>query len=234
MTYDLDLIIEEDNIDLDLDFKEDVSILKGDPGKDGVNGRDGCSVCYVDISWPIYRSGEPLSGYNMDKSLFDPSTKIDDFGISSNGIFFKIISFDELDNSYFCNYKTTLKGGKGDKGDKGDAGVIRFIPVNVLPTEDIDASAIYLLPIADSTEEENRFTEHVYINGKWKLVYELVAQTFIGPRPAGAIIHHKSNDGWDNRPENLVYVSADAHSEIHRQHGKNCPDYMPNVYMATK
>ena len=74
----------------------------------------------------------------------------------------------------------------------------------------------------------------VCINGKWKLVYELVAQTFIGPRPAGAIIHHKSNDGWDNRPENLVYVSADAHREIHRQHGMNCPDYMPNVYMATK
>jgi len=55
----------------------------------------------------------------------------------------------------------------GEKGDKGDAGAIVFKPVNELPTENIDTSAIYLLPIEES-EGENRFTEYVYINGKWE------------------------------------------------------------------
>ena len=66
-------------------------------------------------------------------------------------------------------------GEKGEKGDKGDAGVIKFIPVVSLPTENIDGSAIYLLPVEDS-EEENRFTEYVYIDGKWETIGAISVQ----------------------------------------------------------
>ena len=59
------------------------------------------------------------------------------------------------------------RGEQGEKGEKGDAGAIKFITVVSLPAENIDNTAIYLVPIADSTEE-NRFTEYAYIDGKWE------------------------------------------------------------------
>ena len=61
------------------------------------------------------------------------------------------------------------QGPKGEKGERGDAGSIKFIPVNELPTTDIEGSAMYLVPIEDSTEE-NRFTEYAYIDGKWEVL----------------------------------------------------------------
>lgn len=72
------------------------------------------------------------------------------------------------------------------------------------------------LPINKKTLKRNGIGYvGVYIGDCKKLVYELVAETFIGARPSGAIIHHKSNDGYDNRPSNLVYVLSDEHSKIH-------------------
>lgn len=67
------------------------------------------------------------------------------------------------------------QGEKGDKGDKGDAGAIKFIPVASLPTENIDGSAIYLLP-NEGSEEENRYSEYVYIDGKWEKLGEIKVQ----------------------------------------------------------
>ena len=66
-------------------------------------------------------------------------------------------------------------GEKGEKGDKGDAGSIKFIPVAELPTENIDESAIYLVPI-DGADGENRFTEYVYIDGKWEVIGAITVQ----------------------------------------------------------
>jgi hypothetical protein len=63
-----------------------------------------------------------------------------------------------------------IQGEKGEKGDKGEAGAIKFISVASLPAENIEAGAIYLVPVADSTEEENRFTEYAYIDGKWEVL----------------------------------------------------------------
>ena len=60
------------------------------------------------------------------------------------------------------------KGDKGDKGEKGDAGSIKMIPVVELPTENIDYSAIYLVPIEG--DDENTFAEYVYIDGKWEVL----------------------------------------------------------------
>lgn len=53
------------------------------------------------------------------------------------------------------------------EGKKGDAGVIKFIPVDVLPDEDIDTSAIYIIP-AENTEEKNTCEEFIYVNGQWE------------------------------------------------------------------
>lgn len=68
----------------------------------------------------------------------------------------------KLDNGEFI-------GPKGEQGLKGDAGSIKFLPVVELPTENIDETAMYLVPIADS-EGENEFIEYVYINSKWEKI----------------------------------------------------------------
>ena len=81
----------------------------------------------------------------------------------------------QMINDGILKGETGEKGEKGDKGDKGDAGVIKFIPVASLPTENIDGSAIYLLPNEDS-EEENRYSEYVYIDGKWEKLGEISVQ----------------------------------------------------------
>lgn len=67
------------------------------------------------------------------------------------------------------------QGEKGEKGDKGDAGAVKFIPVVELPTENIDESAIYLIHV-ESSEEENRFKEYAYIDGKWELLGAISVQ----------------------------------------------------------
>ena len=56
---------------------------------------------------------------------------------------------------------------KGEKGDKGDPGVIKFIPVNTLPEEDIDENAIYMVP-TDNANEQNIYEEFIYVNGAWE------------------------------------------------------------------
>lgn len=62
------------------------------------------------------------------------------------------------------------------KGDKGDAGSIKMIIVQTLPTEDIDESAIYLVPLENPTEEGNNYAEYVYINNQWELLGKIGVQ----------------------------------------------------------
>lgn len=62
------------------------------------------------------------------------------------------------------------------KGDKGDAGAVKMIIVQVLPTEDIDESAIYLVPLENPTEEGNNYAEYVYINNQWELLGKIGVQ----------------------------------------------------------
>lgn len=76
------------------------------------------------------------------------------------------------------------QGEKGEKGEKGDAGSIKFIPVpasetddpkDALPKENIDESAIYIIPDPDGAEE-NRFIEYVYIAGSWEVLGKISVQ----------------------------------------------------------
>jgi hypothetical protein len=47
-------------------------------------------------------------------------------------------------------------------------------------------------------------------------VYRLVAKTWCDrPNPVYNTVHHISNNGMDNRPENLLWVTRDQHGEIH-------------------
>ena len=67
------------------------------------------------------------------------------------------------------------RGEKGEKGEKGDAGSMKFIPVVELPTENIDESAFYLVPIENS-DGENRFKEYAYVNGAWEPFFEITIE----------------------------------------------------------
>ena len=62
-----------------------------------------------------------------------------------------------------------FKGDPGKKGDKGDPGSISFIIVTELPEEDIDESAIYLVP-SENPSEDNKFIEYFYANGRWEML----------------------------------------------------------------
>lgn len=69
-------------------------------------------------------------------------------------------------------------------------------------------------------------------DGKYKnhTIHSLIAATFIGPRPQGAIIRHLNDDPWDNRVENLAYgtphentwdcIRNGGHPELNKTH---CP-----------
>jgi hypothetical protein len=62
-----------------------------------------------------------------------------------------------------------------------------------------------------------RLGEHNYRHTK---VHHLVAQEFIGPRPAGMVICHNNGDPLDNRVENLRYdTQASNIADMHEARG---------------
>jgi hypothetical protein len=69
----------------------------------------------------------------------------------------------------------------------------------------------------DTTKPEPTGYLWVEIPGVSKyLVYRLVAETWCEhPLPVYTTVHHISNNGTDNRPDNLLWVTAEQHAEIH-------------------
>jgi hypothetical protein len=56
---------------------------------------------------------------------------------------------------------------QGPQGEPGVPGAVKTIVVNVLPTENIDTSAIYLVP-SSTPETSNTYDEYMYINNNWE------------------------------------------------------------------
>lgn len=60
-----------------------------------------------------------------------------------------------------------------------------------------------------------------------KYVYSMVAEAWLKNYGDGHI-HHITNDGYDNRPENLIILNAQIHHELHS--GKMDLAYAPGTY----
>ena len=96
------------------------------------------------------------------------------------------------------------------------------------------------------TDDNRYFT--VEINGRKRYVHQLMAETFIGPRPNGCVVDHINRVKGDNRIENLRYVTQsenlansdyydsilntpDAVKEARRRHNA---EYKHQWYLAHK
>jgi hypothetical protein len=55
------------------------------------------------------------------------------------------------------------------------------------------------------------------------LIHTLVAEAFIGPRPAGLFCCHNDGDGWHNEVSNLRYGTPKSNSEDMVRHGNSLP-----------
>lgn len=60
-----------------------------------------------------------------------------------------------------------LDGEKGEQGEPGVPGAVKTIVVDTLPTENIDTSAIYLVP-SSTPGATNTYDEYMYINNNWE------------------------------------------------------------------
>lgn len=58
---------------------------------------------------------------------------------------------------------------QGPQGEPGVPGAVKFIIVQTLPTENIDESAIYLVPSEEPTTQD-LYQEYMYINNQWELL----------------------------------------------------------------
>ena len=68
-------------------------------------------------------------------------------------------------------------------------------------------------------DPEKKYPElHKLISIGYPRVYKLVAMAFLGKdeyEGDGSVIHHIDNNGYDNRPENLIWLTEKEHKQIH-------------------
>ena len=68
-------------------------------------------------------------------------------------------------------------------------------------------------------DPEKKYPElHKLVSTGYPRVYKLVAMAFLGKNEYegdGSVIHHIDNNGYDNRPENLIWLTKKEHGQIH-------------------
>ena len=68
-------------------------------------------------------------------------------------------------------------------------------------------------------DPEKKYPElHKLVSTGYPRVYKLVAMAFLGKNEYegdGSVIHHIDNNGYDNRPENLIWLTREEHNQIH-------------------
>ncbi len=137
----------------------------GKQGPSGAIGSRGRSIIKVSKA-PVKRNGGPMNGEFATHHLNsrDTPTYVSLFVgdiIEWEHYHYAVIHLNGTD--IWLNNETSIKG------DKGDAGVIKFIPVTELPTENIDENAIYLVP-SNVAQNNNTFDEYVFIDGKPEII----------------------------------------------------------------
>lgn len=117
------------------------------------------------------------------------------------------------------------QGEKGEKGEKGDAGAVKFVPVTELPTENIEEDAIYLVPVTDG-DEENRFTEYAYVDGKWEMLgaisiqvdhSEYVKFTDYATSKKAGLVKVSANYGVSVSPDGSLATNPANETELEEQ-----------------
>lgn len=98
------------------------------------------------------------------------NTNIKALGDDGVGIKSTVLNDDYTLTITFTDDSTyTTSSIRGEKGEKGDPGAVKFLVRDTLPTEDIDSTAIYLIPSSDP-ETPNAYDEYIYINNHWELI----------------------------------------------------------------
>ena len=76
----------------------------------------------------------------------------------------------------------------------------------IVPQDDTERTGYLKLDV------EKKLNVDHYVN-----VYTLVAKVFLGKKEGdGYDVHHIDNNGYDNRPENLILLTRTQHNAVHR------------------
>lgn len=120
----------------------------------------------------------------------------------------------------------TSRGEKGEKGEKGDAGSVKFLIANELPNENVDDSAIYMIP-AGSTTEGNTYEEYIYVDGVWESLgsasvnvdlANYVKKTDIATDSKVGLVCGGGNCGTSIHGSGVIRIDKASNTEIDQRH----------------
>ena len=84
-----------------------------------------------------------------------------------------------------------------------------------------------LMPLYRSWQKRDGYESVSCGKGTSRQTHEMVWEHFNGKVPPGHVVHHKNIIQFDNRPENLMIMTAGAHSAYHRSVGKSFKNECP-------
>ena len=139
------------------DFKKEVTPRKDIDYKDGIDGKDGVNG-HTPIKGVDYFTSKEISDIESDIRKYIP-TKVSE--LNNDKEFITNVT-DNLINYYL---KSEIYTKDEVQNIIGRISSLELIKVDVLPTENIKTTAIYLVP-KEISENDNVYTEYIYIDGK--------------------------------------------------------------------